>query len=64
MFDLEEIKTKLKNFFSQKPEIKFAYLFGSLARKKINKLSDIDLAVYINEKLVNEKNILLAIKHL
>lgn len=55
MFNLEEIKIKLKNFFSQKEEIKFAYLFGSVAKRLPTKLSDIDLAIFVNEKMIKRK---------
>ncbi|AZO93469.1 nucleotidyltransferase domain-containing protein [Halocella sp. SP3-1] len=41
---------RIKDFLYQREEIIFAYLYGSLARGTENKLSDIDLAVYINEK--------------
>ncbi len=41
------VKDKLAPFFHEKPEIIFAYLFGSLARGTAGKLSDIDLAIYV-----------------
>ena len=46
---------KLEKFFSRKREIKFAYLFGSLAKRKNSKLSDIDIAVSVDKKLIDEK---------
>lgn len=37
---------KLKNYFSKRPEILLAYLFGSEATKRTHKLSDFDIAIY------------------
>ena len=45
---LHKIVAKLKPIIASKPEILFAYLFGSAATGKINKLSDIDLAIFID----------------
>jgi len=49
------MKKLLEKFFSKRKEIKFAYLFGSLAKGKNNKLSDIDIAVFVDKKLIYEK---------
>jgi uncharacterized protein len=38
----------LKTVLTSKPEIRFAYLFGSLATNTANALSDIDVAVFID----------------
>ncbi|WP_041595758.1 nucleotidyltransferase domain-containing protein [Halanaerobium hydrogeniformans] len=40
---------KLKEILLKRKEIIFAYLFGSFAENKENSLSDIDLAVYIDQ---------------
>lgn len=40
-----DIKT-LKNYFENRKDIAFAFLFGSQAKGKATKLSDIDIAVY------------------
>ena len=40
---------KAKDFFLLRPEVKFAYLFGSIASGKSNKLSDVDIAVFVEE---------------
>ena len=40
---------KLKDHLYQKEEIIFAYIYGSVARDQDTRLSDIDLAVYIDE---------------
>lgn len=47
----EEIKGKLAKYFSTRGEIKFAYLFGSQAKNNAGKLSDIDIAVYLDQNL-------------
>lgn len=39
----------IKDYLYGRKEIIFAYLYGSLARETQNKLSDIDLAVYIDK---------------
>jgi uncharacterized protein len=41
----------LKKFFAAEPEVKFAYLFGSQARQTAGPLSDLDLAVYLDEQV-------------
>jgi len=42
------------HFFQERQEILEAYLFGSHANFHINKLSDIDIAIYIDKSLINE----------
>jgi uncharacterized protein len=37
---------KLKEYFSQRKDVAFAFLFGSQAKGRANKLSDVDIAVY------------------
>ena len=54
--DLNGLKTKLKNFFKEKEEILFAYIFGSFATKSNNKFSDIDIAIFTDIKKINQKN--------
>ena len=39
------------------PEIEFAYLFGSVVKKGIEKAEDIDIAIFFNERL-SEENII------
>lgn len=41
---------ELKNIFTEYPEIKLVYLFGSKAEGKDGALSDFDFAFYIDEK--------------
>ncbi len=37
---------KLKEYFSQREDIAFAFLYGSQAKGHANRLSDVDIAVY------------------
>lgn len=48
---IKEIKDKVAEYFSTRPEIKMGYIFGSRAKGEENKLSDIDIAVYLDEKI-------------
>lgn len=50
MLTTEAIKRKLTPYFAQRSEILLAYLFGSAARGRTNKLSDIDIALLVDEK--------------
>ena len=45
----ESIREYLKKIFEERPEVELAYLYGSVARGEANKLSDIDLAVYLEK---------------
>lgn len=49
----EEIHDKLKMFFDKEESVVFAYLFGSMARGKTDFESDVDLAVYLEDKKVD-----------
>jgi len=51
----ERQQRALNSFFSEHREVLFAYLFGSYASGKLNKLSDIDIALYIDEAAVAGK---------
>jgi predicted nucleotidyltransferase len=46
-----EIIQRIKSIFSEDKQVGLAYLFGSIARNDIGPLSDIDLAVYLDESL-------------
>lgn len=39
----------IKDYLYNRDEVVFAYLYGSMAQGKGNKLSDIDIAIYIDE---------------
>ncbi|MFW6026429.1 MAG: nucleotidyltransferase domain-containing protein, partial [Candidatus Woesearchaeota archaeon] len=47
--DNEKHLQKMKNLLFEREEIVFVYLYGSMARGTANKLSDIDIAVYIDK---------------
>jgi hypothetical protein len=49
---IKEIRDKVAKYFSTRPEIKVGYIFGSRARGKENKLSDIDIAILVDEEKV------------
>ncbi|HEY3347583.1 MAG TPA: nucleotidyltransferase domain-containing protein [Nitrospirota bacterium] len=51
----EKIAEALKEYFAARPEVLFAYLFGSFAKGTQNKLSDVDVAVYLDESAVPRK---------
>ena len=40
----------LKSFFSEEEKVLFCYLFGSFACQNFNSKSDVDLAVFLDEK--------------
>ncbi len=48
---LSEQYNRLADFFSKQEHIRLAYLFGSVAKGKAGKLSDIDVAVLLDESL-------------
>ncbi|WP_287584359.1 nucleotidyltransferase domain-containing protein [Candidatus Borrarchaeum sp.] len=41
----------LRTFFEKERYVELAYLYGSTVEKKEGKLSDIDIGVYLNDKL-------------
>jgi len=53
--DLGEVETLLVPLLERREEILFAYVFGSLARGKAGRLSDVDSAVYVDEKGLREQ---------
>ena len=46
-FDQKKVKNTLTDFFQNRDEVLLAYLFGSVAEDKQNKLSDLDIAVLV-----------------
>lgn len=44
----EQVKSRLNPFFAARPEVSFAYLFGSVAKGSAGTLSDIDIAVFLD----------------
>jgi len=53
--DISIAKEKLSNYFINHKEILFAYIFGSQITKKANKLSDIDIAIFVDKTKINDK---------
>lgn len=46
---------EVKQFLQKQDHIKLAYLFGSAAQKRTGKLSDVDLAIFLDESLDMEE---------
>ena len=51
--NIKSIEKTIVKYLRGKEEIFFAYIFGSLARKTSNRLSDIDIAIYIDDKKID-----------
>lgn len=49
MKSVETLSEKLRGYFVQRDEIRLVYIFGSIAKGCANKLSDVDIAVFISE---------------
>jgi predicted nucleotidyltransferase len=47
----KEVRENLVKFLRGQKDVKVAYLFGSAAKGELGPLSDIDIAVYLDEKL-------------
>lgn len=45
-----ELINNLKIFFATRQELLFAWLFGSVATGKVNRFSDVDVAIYVSDK--------------
>ncbi len=50
-----EILKRAKKYFTGRREVRFAYLFGSHVLGTSNKLSDIDIAVFVDKSKIDEK---------
>lgn len=46
--DQAQMISRLAAIVAAKPEIRFAYLFGSMARRTAGKFSDLDIAVFLD----------------
>ncbi len=53
---------KVVGFLSKQEHVKLAYLFGSVAEGKQGKLSDVDLAVFLDESLSKKERFNLQLK--
>ncbi len=51
MIDIMLFEQELTNFFRSIDSVKLAYLFGSIVRGDANELSDVDIAVMLDESL-------------
>ena len=51
---LDNIKTMLADYFQRQAEIEIAYIFGSIARGTESALSDIDIAILIDDQQIND----------
>ncbi len=51
----KEMIEKLAGYFNKQAEIKVAYLFGSMAKGRAGRLSDVDIAIFIDERLERNK---------
>jgi predicted nucleotidyltransferase len=47
--NIETLLPKAEEYLQSRPDVYFAYLFGSLAKGKPLPLSDVDIAVYLSE---------------
>lgn len=47
--DIEDRLATLGSVLEEQPGIRFAYLFGGAGRRQLRSLSDIDVAVYLDE---------------
>ena len=47
----QPLAEKLRSLMAQRPEVRFAYLFGSQARGQAGPLSDTDIAVFVDPAL-------------
>jgi uncharacterized protein len=53
----EERRQALAEFFERQPDVVAAYLFGSQARGGAGRLSDVDLAVWLNDHLEPDRRL-------
>ena len=53
--NLTTVKKKLLRYFKKHKEVLFAYIFGSQIKKKTNKFSDIDIAIFIDKIKINDE---------
>lgn len=56
------LEEKIKELLGQERHVELAYLFGSAARGGIGKLSDVDVAVYLDESLSSKERFKLQLR--
>lgn len=59
---LSEQYNELTDFFSKQEHVKLAYLYGSAAKGKAGKLSDVDIGVLLDESLSKKERFDLQLK--
>ncbi len=59
---LSEQYNKLTEFFSKQTHVRLAYLYGSAAKGKAGKLSDVDIAVLFDDSLSKKERFKLQLK--
>ncbi len=57
MMQPDELDNKLMDFFNKQEHVRLAYLFGSAASGKAGKLSDIDIAVLLDDSLSKKRDL-------
>jgi len=55
IYNITEIRKNLEPYFRRHFEIDCAYVFGSVAKRRTNSLSDIDIAVLISPANIKER---------
>ncbi|ACM60766.1 putative nucleotidyltransferase [Caldicellulosiruptor bescii] len=62
----DKIVKILREYFEKEDAVVFAYLFGSYAKGKLHEKSDVDVAVYLNERIAKDSKKVLEfqIKHM
>lgn len=56
------LEEKIKELLEREKHVELAYLFGSAARGELGTLSDVDVAVYLDESLSSEERFKLQLK--
>jgi predicted nucleotidyltransferase len=62
LLKISEQNTILADFFSRQKHVRLAYLFGSAAKGKAGKLSDVDIAVLFDDSLGKKERFKLQLK--
>ena len=47
--DYDVLVNKLREYLRTRDELIFVWLFGSMATRKANRFSDVDIAIYVND---------------
>ena len=56
------LEEKIKEFLGREMRVELAYLFGSAARGELGELSDVDVAIYLDESLPSEEGFKLQLR--